>query len=48
MRRDDEEDPKRPRPTKLVKKGPTSAEASEAMPWSHVRKDHERDRHRHV
>jgi hypothetical protein len=44
----DEEDPKRPRPVTRPKKDITGLEASEAMPWSHVRKDNERDRHRHV
>jgi hypothetical protein len=44
----DVEDPKRPRPVKQVKKAMTSLEASEALPWSHVRKDDQRDRHRHV
>ena len=47
MRRDEDEDPKRPRPVRVHKKGSNPAEAAEAQPW-HLRKDDERDRHRHV
>ena len=48
MRRDEEEDPKRPRPVRVQKKGTNPAEGAEAQPWYHLRKDNERDRHRHV
>lgn len=45
MRRDfDEDDPKKPRPVQVPKKGGASPEA----PWSHLRQDEDRDRHRHV
>jgi hypothetical protein len=45
MRDYDEEDPKKPRPLRITKKHSNSAEAAEAVP---VRKDDERDHHRHV
>ena len=48
MRRDEDEDPKRPRPVRVLKKGTNPAEAAESQPWYHLRKDSERDRHRHV
>lgn len=49
MREYDEEDPKTPRQTTTQKEKKTNPlEASEAQPWSHIRKDDERDRHRHI
>jgi len=45
MRDYDEEDPKKPRPVWTLKKRSNPSEAAEAVP---VRKDDERDRHRHV
>ena len=48
MREYDEEDPKNPRPITTQKKRTNPLEASEALPWSHIRKDDERDRHRHL
>jgi hypothetical protein len=45
MRDHDEEDPKKPHPVWSLKKRANPAEASEAVP---IRKDHDRDRHRHV
>lgn len=45
MRDYDEEDPKKPQPVRILKKGSNSTEASEAVP---CRKDDERNRHRHV
>jgi hypothetical protein len=47
MRRDDEDDPKKPRPVKVPKKGTNAVEAAEGLPWL-LRKDDDRDRHRHV
>jgi hypothetical protein len=47
MRHEDEADPKRPRPVRVTKKGTNSVEADEGSPWL-VRKDVDRDRHRHV
>ena len=48
MRRDDDEDdPKKPRPVRLPKKGTNAVEAAEGAPWL-IRKDDDRDRHRHV
>jgi hypothetical protein len=44
----DEDDPKKPRPVPLAKKHLGAPEAAEANPWRHLRKDHDRDRHRHV
>jgi hypothetical protein len=46
----EEEDPGKPKPVSNKKrfKGTTNREAAEADPWSHLRKDGERDRHRHV
>ncbi|HEX8114130.1 MAG TPA: hypothetical protein VF516_40645 [Kofleriaceae bacterium] len=43
--RDDEEDPKTPHPVSTVKKRSNPAETAEAVP---IRKDDERDHHRHV
>jgi hypothetical protein len=49
MRRDDNEgDRKRPRPVRHPKKRTGAGETAEAVPWTHLRKDNERDRHRHV
>ena len=45
---DDEGDPKSPRPVTTRRKGTNQAEAAEAFPWRHLRKDEDRDRHRHV
>jgi hypothetical protein len=45
MRDYDEEDPKKPHPLSITKKRSNPAEASEAIP---IRKDGERDHHRHV
>jgi hypothetical protein len=45
MRDDDEDDPKKPQPVWLVKKRSNPTEAAEAVP---IRKDDDRDRHRHV
>jgi hypothetical protein len=45
----DEQDPKSPRPVEIPKKkGTNPLEAREGSPWRHLRKDDERDRHRHV
>lgn len=44
----DDEDPKSPRPVTFAKKRTNSMEAREALPWSQLRKDDDRDRHRHV
>jgi hypothetical protein len=48
MREYDEEDPKSPHPISTRKKGTNPREAYEGAPWSHIRKDEDRDRHRHV
>lgn len=48
MREYDEEDPKNPRPITTQKKRTNPLEAGEALPWRHLRKDDERDRHRHI
>ena len=45
---DDEEDFKSPRPVVTPRKGTNSLEAKEGAPWRHLRKDDDRDRHRHV
>jgi hypothetical protein len=47
MRHDDEDDPKKPQPIAVTKKGTNGVEAAEANSWL-VRKDSDRDRHRHV
>jgi hypothetical protein len=47
MRHDDEDDPKKPRPVQVPKKGTNAVEASEGVPWL-LRKDGDRDHHRHV
>jgi hypothetical protein len=41
----DEEDPKTPHPVSILKKPSNPAETREAIP---IRKDDERDHHRHV
>jgi hypothetical protein len=46
--RDYEEDPKKPLPVQVPKKGSNGFEAAEAAPWRTTRKDIDRDRHRHV
>ena len=43
--RDHEQDPKAPHPVSIVKKRSNPAEATEAIP---IRKDDERDHHRHM
>ena len=50
MRNDphDEADPKTPRPVWIPRKGSNELEAAEAQPWRPIRKDTDRDRHRHV
>jgi hypothetical protein len=49
MRDYDEEDPSKPRPVRGPnKKGTNAAEEAEALPWRHLRKDVDHDRHRHV
>ena len=45
MRDYDEEDPKKPQPVWPMKKRSNPAESADAVP---IRKDDERDRHRHV
>ncbi|HEX3478398.1 MAG TPA: hypothetical protein VHT91_25430 [Kofleriaceae bacterium] len=45
MRDPDEDEPKTPHPVWIVKKRSNPAEASEAIP---IRKDDEREHHRHV
>jgi hypothetical protein len=45
--RHDEEDPKKPQPIAVAKKRSNGVEATEATPGL-IRKDHDRDRHRHV
>jgi hypothetical protein len=47
MRYEDEDDPKKPRPVQVPKKGTNGVEAAEGAPWL-LRKDGDRDRHRHV
>jgi hypothetical protein len=47
MRHDEEEDPKKPEPIAVTKKRTNGVEAAETNPWL-VRKDSDRDRHRHV
>ena len=45
---DDNDDPKKPRPIRSGKKPLGAPESGEADPWSHLFKDSDRDRHRHV
>jgi hypothetical protein len=47
MRHDNEEDPKKPEPIAVTKKGTNALEAAEGSPWL-IRKGDDRDRHRHV
>jgi len=46
--REYEEDPKKPQPVRVPRKGSNAYEAAEATPWLPARKDIDRDRHRHV
>jgi hypothetical protein len=46
--RHDEQDPKKPRPLYVSKKGTNLLEAAEGTPWREVRTDSDRDHHRHV
>jgi hypothetical protein len=46
--REYEEDPKKPQPVRVIRKGSNAYEAAEATPWLPTRKDLDRDRHRHV
>ena len=46
MREEFDDDPKKPHPVRISKKGLGSAEAREARPP--LRKDADRDHHRHV
>jgi hypothetical protein len=48
MRDSDEEDPNKPRPVRRPPKKQTCAIEAGELPWSHLRKDHDRDHHRHV
>jgi len=48
MREPDEDDPKQPHPVRARKKELNAPEAIEARPWVHLRKDQDRDHHRHV
>jgi hypothetical protein len=41
-------DPKKPQPVRVPKKGTNAAEAAETAPWRPLRKDGDRDLHRHV
>ena len=47
MRDDDEQDPKKPRPVTVPKKGTNALEGTEAAPWRHLN-GADRDRHRRV
>jgi hypothetical protein len=47
MRDEHEGDPKKPRPLASPKKGTNTVEAAEGAPWL-IRKDDDRERHRHV
>jgi hypothetical protein len=47
MRYEDEDDPKKPQPTRRRLKGEGDREAQEHAPYA-VRKDDDRDHHRHV
>jgi len=46
--RHDEQDPKKPRPVRIPRKGIGTPESAEAAPWRPLRKDLDRDHHRHV
>jgi hypothetical protein len=48
MRDYDEEDPKKPHPLGVWKKGRKPSEAGEGVPWRPTPRDYEHDRHRHV
>jgi hypothetical protein len=45
---DEDEDPKWPRPVRVVKKESNEFESAEVAPWRTTRKDFDRDHHRHV
>jgi hypothetical protein len=45
---EDEEDPKKPRPVRTRDRRRTPNIEAEAEPWLHLRKEDERDHHRHV
>jgi hypothetical protein len=47
MRDEDEDSPKKPRPVRVRKKGSNATEAVEGAPWL-IRKDDDREHHRHV
>lgn len=48
MRDYDEEDPKKPRPVRMIHKRTNSCEAAESNRWRLTRTDEDLDRHRHV
>lgn len=48
MREYEDQDPKKPQPVRLSKKGSNRFEAAEAAPWRITRTDPDADRHRHV
>jgi hypothetical protein len=48
MRDYDEQDPKKPQPLRIPKKGSNGFEATEAEPWRATCGDIDRDRHRHL
>lgn len=48
MRDYDEEDPKKPRPVRVLRKGPNALESGEANRRRPTRSDDDLDRHRHV
>jgi len=48
MRDYEEDDPKKPQPVRDSKKATNHAEAAEAGRWRLIRKDDDRDHHRHV
>jgi hypothetical protein len=46
--RHDHDDPKKPQPNRGTHKGTNASEAAESPGWRPVRKDDDRDHHRHV
>jgi hypothetical protein len=48
MRDHDEEDPKKPRPVRVIRKGYNAMESAEVTPRRTTRNDLDLDRHRHV
>jgi hypothetical protein len=48
MRDYDEEDPKKPRPVRAVRKGANAMESAELTPGRSTRSDLDLDRHRHL